>query len=114
MINLFKLFTQSGRKSIVRQILDENVSADIIYDECSKIATTALAKCDIDGDKRTVINDYLIRFADFATAVSKAAEDGTITSDEMKYILDTALRAFKTSLPAVIESVKELVVSKVP
>lgn len=114
MINLFKLFTQSGRKSLVRQILDENVSAEIIYSECSKVATTALAKCDIDGDKRTVINDYVIRFADFATAVSKAAEDGTITSDEMKDILDTALRAFKTSLPSVIESVKDMIVSKVP
>lgn len=114
MINLFKLFTQSGRKSLVRQILDENVSAEIIYAECSKVATTALAKCDIDGDKRTVINDYVIRFADFATAVSKAAEDGTITSDEMKDILDTALRAFKTSLPSVIESVKDMIVSKVP
>ena len=114
MVNIFKILTQSGRRDIVWQILEENVTPDIVVAECAKAANLIIAKSITDANKCMAINDYVIKATDVVSGIAKAAEDGVITADEMRDILVSILKNFNMTLPGILDGIKQAIVCKVP
>ena len=115
-MNIFKLFTQNGRRSLVAETFDQAVTVDSVTKAVANSATELLAKIktDISVENSVKISGYVAKGNDIFKAVTLAVEDKVITQEEAARILSDILGVFGASVPAAIAAVRLAVLSRVP
>lgn len=115
-MNIFKLFTQNGRRSLVGEAYDKAVTVETVTNAVANSATELLAKIktDISVQTSVVVSDYVAKGNDIFKAVALAVEDKVITSEEAASIISDILAIFGTSVEVAIATVREAIIARVP
>lgn len=115
-MNIFKLFTQNGRRSLVAETFDQAVTVDSVTKAVANSATELLAKIktDISVENSVKISGYVAKGNDIFKAVTLAVEDKVITQEEAARILSDILGIFGASVSDVIAAVRQAILTRVP
>ena len=116
-MNIFKLFTQNGRRSIARDALKEALTPKAVSEWVADAVNKGLLVTlkDVDDAKLKRIVGYCSDGADLFKAVALAVADRTVTAEEAAYVYEAVARLSGNVIDqARIDSVIETLVSKVP
>ena len=116
-MNILKLLTQNGRRSLVRDAAKDALTPDKMADWTATAVNNSLMKslAGIDEAKLKTIVGYCADGADLFKAVALAAEDKVITADEAA---DIYARIAKLANGAItqerVDALVESIVAKIP
>lgn len=114
MMNIFKLCTQSGRRSIASDAWDAVVTPEGVTGTVAEQVTKVLAESDLPLGKAVAIAEYAGKATDVVQELFKAAEDKVITYEEANAILTKVFDIFGANLADTLKALKDKVIEKIP